>query len=224
MMDGSTQEYHDRGFEGRRATVAFCDWLDMVGYLKPGTTILDLCCGQGGDMFYMSKRYPDNRFVGIEKNMERVIKGNDFFRDNGIKNSYLALGDIFELDYDGFDGIISLQTMSWLPDFKELLTKMASGRWMALSSLFYEGDISCDIQVTDSGVKSYYNVYSLKEVTKFIYELGFNNIKYKPFEIDIDLAKPVNRMGTYTEKLENGHRIQISGPLLMPWYFVGGER
>ena len=55
-------------------------------------------------------------------------------------------------------------------------------------------------------------------------ELGFNNIKYKPFEIDIDLAKPVNRMGTYTEKLENGHRIQISGPLLMPWYFVGGER
>ena len=224
MMDGSTQEYHDRGFEGRRATVAFCDWLDRIGYIKPSTTVLDLCCGQGGDMFYMSKRYPDNRFLGIEKNVDRVEKGRKFFRDNGVKNCHIEFGDIFDLDYTGFDGIISLQTLSWLPDYKELLTKMASGRWMALSSLFYEGDISCDIQVNDSGVKSYYNVYSLPQVCKFMENLGYKNIRYTPFEIDIDLDKPVNRMGTYTEKLENGHRLQISGPLLMPWYFVGGDK
>lgn len=223
MKDASTQDYHDRGFEGRRSTVAFCDWLDTVGYIKPSTTILDLCCGQGGDMFYMSKRYPDNRFLGIEKNMERVEKGRQFFRENGVKNCHIELGDIFDLDYTGFDGIISLQTMSWMPGYKELLTKMASGRWMALSSLFYEGDISCDIQVNDSGVKSYYNIYSLKEVTKFLHELGYT-VRYTPFEIDIDLPKPVNRMGTYTEKLENGHRMQFSGPLTMPWLFVGGDK
>ena len=223
MTDGSTQEYHDRGFEGRRSTVAFCNWLDTTGYLKPGTTILDLCCGQGGDMFYMAQRYPDNRFIGIEKNVSRVIKGNEFFREHGAKNCHISLGDMFELDYHGFDGIISLQTLSWMPKFEEPLKKIASTRWFALSSLFYKGDISCDIQVKDSGVKSYYNIYSLKEVTKFLYELGYT-VRYKPFEIDIDLPRNTNRMGTYTEKLEDGRRIQISGPLLMPWCFVGGAR
>ena len=42
-----------------------------------------------------------------------------------------------------------------------------------------------------------------------------------PFEIDIDLPQTDNiDIGTYTVKLENKKRIQISAALMMPWYFI----
>jgi hypothetical protein len=31
-------------------------------------------------------------------------------------------------------------------------------------------------------------------------------------------------MGTYTEHLADGRRLSISGPLLMPWYFLFAGR
>lgn len=35
------------------------------------------------------------------------------------------------------------------------------------------------------------------------------------------LPKPEKAgLGTYTEKLEDGRRIQISGGLMLPWYFI----
>ena len=41
-------------------------------------------------------------------------------------------------------------------------------------------------------------------------------------EIDIDIKKPKdkNLMGTYTVKTVENKRLQISGPLLMNWYFI----
>jgi hypothetical protein len=50
---------------------------------------------------------------------------------------------------------------------------------------------------------------------------GYTVFKYCPFEMDIDLPKPEHTlMGTYTKTLPNGKRLQISGPLLMNWYFI----
>ena len=41
------------------------------------------------------------------------------------------------------------------------------------------------------------------------------------FDIGVDIEKPpVDFMGTYTEKLENGKRIQISGAVLMSWKII----
>jgi hypothetical protein len=50
---------------------------------------------------------------------------------------------------------------------------------------------------------------------------GYEDFVFQPFNIDIDLPKPAHDgMGTYTEQLENGQRIQISGPVFMSWYFI----
>ena len=41
------------------------------------------------------------------------------------------------------------------------------------------------------------------------------------FNIDIDVAKPpINQMGTYTEKLDNGKRLQISGNIIQSWKII----
>ena len=44
------------------------------------------------------------------------------------------------------------------------------------------------------------------------------NIEVYDFEIPFDIPKPpIDQMGTYTEKLVDGRRLQISGSMIMPW-------
>jgi hypothetical protein len=62
-------------------------------------------------------------------------------------------------------------------------------------------------------------------IEQFLADRGYRDFRYTPFEIDIDLPKPQKKvMGTYTEKLADGRRLQISGPLLMTWHFISARR
>jgi hypothetical protein len=104
-------------------------------------------------------------------------------------------------------------------------------KWIALTSLFYDGPLSCTIEVQDYDsnlqpcMKSFYNVYSLPLVKKILLELGYCNFQSTEFEINIDLPRPDRKgKGTYTERLQSGRRLQISGPLLMPWYFIAVKK
>ena len=197
--------------------------------------ILDIGSGSGANIYYMVKRYSNSTFLGVDINPDLVMRGNQFFQDNGIENCRLVQGDIYKLDEayrSVFDGIVSFQTLSWLPEFKEPITAMSKlrAKWMALTSLFYDGPLSCTIDVQDYDAtlqpckESFYNIYSLPVVKAFLSEQGYAKFQFTPFEIDIDLPKPDTKgRGTYTEKLQNGCRLQCSGPLLMPWYFIAIE-
>lgn len=53
------------------------------------------------------------------------------------------------------------------------------------------------------------------------YHAGYRNIHVKKFEIEIHLPRIKDgEIGTYTEKIKDGRRLQISGPQLMNWYFL----
>jgi hypothetical protein len=102
-------------------------------------------------------------------------------------------------------------------------------QWIAISSLFYEGDITCKVEVEEHrrNRKTFYNTYSLPEIRRFCKINGYTLKKAKPFAIKTDIVKPndSNYMGTYTEKAINDNkngfkRLQISGPLLMNWYML----
>ncbi len=238
-LAGVDTEYHERQFkEPYRSTVAFCDWLESIGYMEREShyRIMDLCCGEGANIWYMARRWPRCDFVGIDINTSLVNKGNTFLQTAGVKRSLLEVGDIYRLDnkyLSAFDGIVSYQTLSWLPDWQQPMEVMArlDVKWIALSSLFYDGQVECNIEVKtyDSNLslvkESFYNVYALPIVKEFLREKGYTDFFSTPFEIDIDLPDLGKRvMGSYTAKLENGHRLQISGPLLMPWYFIAAKR
>ena len=232
-------DYHERQFrEPYRGTVSVCNWLEKLGFINSDSrlTILDLCSGMGANIYYMSKRYPHSTFLGVDINPDFVKKGNNFFQNNGIKNCRLEVGDIYDLNakYIGnFHGVISFQTLSWLPEFRspiDVMTKLAP-RWIAITSLFYDGQASCTVEVTEyddslEPHRNYFsNIYSLPIVMKYLKSMGYVDPQVKSYEIDIDLPKPnKNIMGTYTEKLESGHKLQISGPLLMPWYFIAARK
>jgi len=229
--------YHERQFkEPYRSTIAFCDWLEKSRYLNKSiqARILDVGAGQGANIFYMAKKYPECKLVGIDINNSIVKKGNEFFHSKAINNCSLEVGDLYNFSDEyisKFDGIVSIHTLSWLPEYKKPIEAMAklNPKWIALSALFYDGEVSCTIQMKDFTTpkpgrpfrESFYNIYSLNHIQQLFKELGFSEFNYIPFEIDIDLPRPESKgRGTYTKKLENGHRIQISGPLLQPWYFI----
>lgn len=232
-------DYHERQFrEPYRSTVAFCNWLESEGLLGRDSQvrILDLCAGAGANMAYMSGRYPGASFVGVDLNGDLVNQGNEFFERNGIRNCRLEVGNIYDLDRgytSRFDGILSFQTLLVLPEFRAPLQAMADldPGWIAVTSLFYDGQVSCAIEATEYDNElnphrtSHYNVYSLPVVRKFLKENGYPGFSFTPFEIDIDLPKPTKQlMSTYTEKVGQGQRLQISGPLLMPWHFVAARK
>lgn len=238
-LEKADLDYHQRQYkEPYRSTVAFCDWLEKLGYisLTSALNIVDFGSGQGANIYYMKQRYPQCKFTGIDINRTLVEKGNDYFAENDLLECSLHVGDIYNLEEKycrAFDGLVSYQTLSWLPDYKEPLEAMIKlePEWIALSSLFYDGPVSCTIEIAgyyDNNSlykKEFYNIYSLKLVKEYLAERGYGNFQYVPFEMDIDLEKPDHGgMGTYTRKLEDGRRIQLSGPLLMPWYFIAVNR
>jgi hypothetical protein len=101
--------------------------------------------------------------------------------------------------------------------------------WIALTSMFYEGDITCRTEVDEHkrNRKSFYNVYSLPAISRLCEAEGYDLTMSTPFEIDIDIDRPrdLDIMGTYTKRVVSNNankfeRLQISGPLLMSWYMV----
>lgn len=235
-MDEQNMKFHMGQYDSPyRSTVKF--WEYLRGKIE-GTTnniILDLGCGAGAVLGYILKQ--DKRLLGggygIDINRELIEIGNRILEEQGVCNCDLRAGDFFKIDKNGFgkiDGIISLQTFNILPDYKGIVHCMCefTPKWIAFSTLGFEGLIDYNIKLFDytkskDGECSevFYNIYSLPRMKEYFAGLGYTKFEYAKFEMDIDLPQK-NKMGrgTYTVKTEDGKRIQISGGMMMPWYFV----
>lgn len=223
-LDDAARQYHlDQWSKEKDSTRAFSEFI--AGKLNASKTVVDLGCGAGACTNYLAIKAPAVQFSGVDLSRELIEMAQDFGADT--QNLIFSQGDWFSLQPNFYDGAISLQTLSWLPEFEapleQIFTKIKP-KWFAASSLFYEGDISARIEVNEHARgerKSFYNVYSLPAVARFCERFGYKLTKAEPFYIGIDLPKPTNldAMGTYTRQ-SNGERLQISGPLLMPWHMI----
>lgn len=220
-----------------RSTVAFTDWLKRLGCVPSGGAVLDVGCGMGAVTGHFAEAFPQTRFIGIENNPQLVAMGNGFLAERGRPNVSLESGDLYHLEgrHGQADGLICTQTLSWLENAEKPLAAFAGTgcRWMALSSLFYDGPVSARIEITDHASRaegresreSYYNVYSIPRTLAYLETLGYGRASFQSFDIDIDLAAPPDKgMGTHTLELKTGRRLQVSGPVLMSWYFLYAER
>ena len=225
-------DYHLRQYkETYRSTIHFCDFLEQFNIMNKGT-VGDIGAGLGSNIRYMSERYPDIEFLGIELDPQLVKLGNGYLKEYGAKNCKLMQGDLYNLNPNltgMFDGVICTQVLLALPEYKTPLEKIISlkPRWIGLNSIFYDGPINATIIIEyyskqyKNDLKFYHNVYSIDLVRKLFMKQGFTTFEYTPFNIDIDLKKPnTKEMSTYTVKTVEGKRLQISGPLLMNWYFI----
>lgn len=233
---GYDPHYHDRQFTSPyQSTIGFCDWLVEIGALGASDRICDLGCGKGANLYYMAKRFPGCEFVGMDIDEQLIRDGRDFLSRASVPNCQLSVGDLHNVgshfNRGEFDGIISLQTLSWLPDYKEAVDAIVSlsPKWIALTSLFFDGPVEAKTVITEFDLAKegepklslFYNTYSLPMVRKFLSDRGYTQFKQLRFEIPIDLPRNTDgKMQTYTETTSDGRRLQVSGPLLMNWYFI----
>ena len=234
---GYDPNYHDRQFATPyQSTISFCDWLVELGAIGGECSrICDLGCGKGANLYYMAKRFPHCYFVGMDIDEQLVDDGRDFLLRASVPNYQLSVGDMHSagshFSSGEFDGVISMQTLSWLPAYDKAIDAIVSlsPKWIALTSLFFDGPIEAKTVVTEFDLTQkgyvkralFYNTYSLPLVRQYLFDRGYKQFKQLRFEIPIDLPRSIDvRMQTYTEKTTDGRRLQISGPLLMNWYFI----
>ena len=195
--------------------------------------VLDACCGIGDLTYFLSQMAPQSTFVGIDRAGFLLEEARQNLQDN--QNASFSEIDVrsltskFPSKY--FDITVCKQTLSWLPEYAEVVEQMmaVTKKAIFISSLFYDGRIDFNIRVrehvTENGKHDYnafYNVYSFPVFRDFCLARGAKEVTGVDFDINIDLPRPDNldRMGTFTERLESGKRLQISGALLMPWKIV----
>ncbi len=230
-IDPISMEYHMKQWnEPKESTKAFLEFFSNE--LSMSKSIIDIGAGAGAATYYLANKNSGTEFIGVDLSKELIDCAKKTSREFNLTNLSFDTGDWFNLDkkWVGVDGVISLQTLSWLPEMRNPMTQIfevIKPDWIGLTSLFYEGDISCKIEVFEHSRsrKTFYNVYSLKELNRLAVSYGYEIVKSNRFDIKIDIPKPtdIDRMGTFTEKIEGSSgykRLQISGPLLMNWYFV----
>ena len=159
----------------------------------------------------------------------------DFLETHGaIADVNLSVGDVYDLQTAALqpaDGVISLQTLSFLPDEAGFIHAAAAveAPWIALTGLIIEGSHSFRTLINNHAAPekgdNFYNTFALEYITQLLADEGYSNIIHSPFEIGIDLPKPADDgLGTYTEQTDDGRRLQISGAVLMSWQFVLARR
>ena len=192
--------------------------------------IFDPTCGIGHILYFLSKISPNSSFFGIDQTPYLIEEAKKLCSKPNIKFDVDDVYDITEKYHKKFDISVCWKTVSWLPYYDEIMKSLFSvtKNYIFLSSLFYDGDIDFQIKAREykkekgkNDFTLYYNVYSLPRFKKFVYELGAKSIDVYDFEINIDIPRSnVDYMGTYTEKLSDGKRLQISGAVVMFWKII----
>ena len=205
----------------------------ITPYIKSkNLKILDACCGIGHISYFLSEISPESTFSGIDQTSYLIEEAKKLCIDK--KNISFEVSDISDLPLKfpkKFDISINWRTLSWLPHYEQMLKDLfaVTKEHIFLSSLFYDGDIDFEIKIREykketgkEHFNDYYNVYSLPRFKKFVYEeLNAKNIEVYDFEIGVDISPPpIDQMGSYTLKLENGKRLQVSGAIILPWKII----
>jgi SAM-dependent methyltransferase len=227
-------EYHRRQFERPyRSTLLFAEF--MKSLLGPATgQALDVGCGAGANIFHLGKRFPGLRWTGVDIAGEEIFSIAQPFFAGDNRAVDLRAGDFYDLEKlfgaRKFDVVLSLQTLLVLPSYERVLEQLLSVTkgWLFVSSLFTDFKVDVNVEVTDytwpEGCRSpgHYNIYSLSRFRSECEARGCKEFFSQDFEIDIDLPVPeAGGFGTYTRKLEDGTRLQFTGPIFQPWKFIG---
>lgn len=194
---------------------------------KKTNSVLDLGCGAGAVTYYFAKENPQISFVGLDINPKYI----DFANNHKVSNTSFEVKDFKDLksEIGYYDGIMCLQTLSWISNYNRIVNAMIklNPKWIMITSLFYDGPVDAKIIIKDYSRSmgkynyrsSHYNIYSIDKFDNMINKKGYKIVRKEPYIFPFDLPKPQSSgMGTYTEKVSEDKRIQISGPILMSWY------
>jgi SAM-dependent methyltransferase len=194
------------------------------------TEVLEAGCGGGAKMLHLAELFPAARWTGVDQDEEALEIGRERLDPERFT---LVRGDLMDLEGTfgpkRFEVSFSLMTLMSHEDYEHAVAQLlaVTRRWVFILSLFAETDIDAFIHLAGRRAGAYeglsvsYNVYSLPRFEEYCLELGATEVRAEPFEIDVDIPRPTHGgVGTWTERTADGRRLQFSGPVAMPWWFV----
>lgn len=224
--------YHERQLEAPyRSTVHLADVIARRCGAFGGSAI-DVGCGAGANILYLGERFPGLEWTGVDIAGEMLFPLARTHLERAGRDVELITGDFHHLrDLVGgraFDLVLSIQTLSFLPEYERALDELlaVTRGWLVVSSLFTEFDVDVRTTATDytappgSRGPHHYNIIALQRFRAFCESRGCRAFHVEDFEIDVDLPRRGTGLGTYTRRTDDGHRLQFSGPMPMPWKVV----
>jgi SAM-dependent methyltransferase len=225
--------YHTRQFDqAYRSTVFLTRFLREI--VRPGTgEALDVGCGAGANIFHLAQSFPSLRWTGIDLAGEVTFQiGRPRFQQAGLKVTLIE-GDFNRLTevVNGrrFDLVLCLQTLLAIRRYEHVLGQLlaVTRGWLVVSSLFTDHEVDVFTNAVDYSRSAdarrgwHFNVYSLRRFRDLCRESGASEVIDREFDIDVDLPHhPTGGLNTYTERREDGRRLQFTGPIFQPWRFV----
>ncbi len=185
--------------------------------------IADVACGSGSLSFHLSSLYPQARFTLADMNEDAL----DIAREVGKTFSadvVQADAHALSLPSNHYDLVFFWHTLLCINDpqraFRELLRICRPGGRVFLSSLFnMEHDVDLLTKAVDHTRASAhegglpYNSFCERTIRSWTdCDLTFHEC-----EMRIDLPQTTRGLGTYTRRLEDGQRLQVSAGMLMSW-------
>lgn len=228
----SARAWHsDQYGEPKRSTVALREFAARVlAEEDPPTEVLDAATGAGANMLHLANLFPDAHWTGVDLAEELVQIGRKRLDPQRFT---VRQGDLNRLEEtfgrERFDISFSIMVLSWIDDYERAVRQMlaVTRKWLFIFNLFADTELDAFIRVRgrlpgpNEGMDAFYNIYSLPRFAAYCRQLGVTEIVAEPFEIDLDIPRPDHGgMGTWTERMADGRRLQLSGPLTMPWWFV----
>ncbi len=107
---------HPQTHPDRLATLATLNGLQPAPVAT--SRILELACGQGGNLIPLAVSYPQSHCVGIDLSQRQIELGQQVVDSLGLKNIELRTQSIldFPADSEPFDYIIAHGVYSWVPE------------------------------------------------------------------------------------------------------------
>jgi methyltransferase-like protein/SAM-dependent methyltransferase len=107
---------HPQTHPDRLATLATLNGLQPAPVAT--ARILELACGQGGNIIPLAVSYPQSRCVGVDLSKRQIEAGRAVVDSLGLKNIELRAQSIldFPADSEPFDYIIAHGVYSWVPE------------------------------------------------------------------------------------------------------------
>jgi hypothetical protein len=232
MKDSEIKQF----YKPYQSTIRFEKFLKSNRIINSNTKkIIDIGTGIGSNLDYFSKKNKQIFFLGTDYNEKRLKIGKKLIKNPKVHLQKLDILKSKQKINQYFDLTLCIHTLcvfKRLDDVLKNICKIGS-KFIAINSLFYEGDLDVLIhirdhtnkKISDKNPDSDFNIFSLNHASRIFKKYKYKIILKKPYFPSKKINKPSKgKRGSYTIKTEMNKFTTFSGPVHLPWYFVVAKK
>ena len=218
------------------STIAFYKLLLKLNFLNKNTkNIIDIGTGIGANLHFFSSKNKNINFLGTDYEVSKIQKARRLNTNLKIKFKKLNILKSVKSFQNKFDGLICIHTLCCFRDLDIVLKNFCKIRpnWIAINSLFFDGDLDVLIHIRDNKNKKLkdnnpngdFNIFSIKKAKDIFKKNGYKIVSKNPYFPIRKINKlEKGKRGSYTIKTEFNKYTTFSGPVHLPWHFIVAKK